>query len=387
MMKHSYCGPPGVKLRHIMKAIPEHNALTWFNGLQVYYTHKARTAIDRSCELLRLTKSDEVLVPSYNCGSEVDPFMKRGIQLKTYRITKKCEIDIDDVRNKISAYTKVIYVTHYFGYPHDMSDLLQLCKDYRLFMIEDCALSLFSSKGSKKLGTYGDISVFSFPKSLSVPDGGALLLNSNLLQEEKWERKAAQYICVAKSMTQIVKSAILRETGKYYSAQRVLRKIFREGREKENTFAMENGLYKEMPDNYYFQEQMKDRDISSITKSLLKKNDYISIINNRRKYYELYMSLLMNRANLEVIYKKLPEGVCPLYFPIIVNNRDQVCHKLNERLIHAIPWWAGYHRAIAWTDNDEACYLKDNVLALPVHQDMDESGVRYVANCVIEFTR
>ena len=46
----------------------------------------------------------------------------------------------------------------------------------RAFLIEDCALSLFSHDGERPLGSLGDAAIFCFYKTLPVPHGGGLLL-------------------------------------------------------------------------------------------------------------------------------------------------------------------------------------------------------------------
>jgi dTDP-4-amino-4,6-dideoxygalactose transaminase len=387
-MKASFCGPPSIRLSQFIKATPQHHTLSWFSDLRVYYTHKARTAIDHSCEILQLKNNDEVLIPSYNCGSEVDPFIKRGVQVREYRITKECIIDIDDVRNKISDKTKLLYVTHYFGYPQKLDDVLQFCRDYKLYLLEDCALSLFSSVGSKKLGTMGDLSVFSFPKSLPVPDGGALVVNNKtLMPEQHWDRKPTTFEYLASNAFNIIKSTILRETRQFHQVQKILRKILTKERSEKRKFKVADTQYEEMPNDYYFSDDVKDRDISLITRRLLLQFASEVVMETRRRNYATYLSLLIDKANIDVLFKELPEGICPLYFPVIVKDRDQICQRLNERLIHAIPWWAGYHRSLAWQENPDACFLKDNLLALPVHQDINETGVEYVSECLIEFTR
>ncbi|NLG41958.1 MAG: hypothetical protein GX547_01830 [Phycisphaerae bacterium] len=45
----------------------------------------------------------------------------------------------------------------------------------------------------------------------------------------------------------------------------------------------------------------------------------------------------------------------------------------------AVPWWAGYHPAFAWDEFPEAAFLKDHVLALPVHQQLCPTDIDAIA--------
>jgi perosamine synthetase len=67
-----------------------------------------------------------------------------------------------------------------------------------------------------------------------------------------------------------------------------------------------------------------------------------------------------------------------------VEHRDHVRSKLRELGIDVGVWWKGYHRILPWNDFPEACFLKDHVLTLPVHQELDEREVSYIAENVRE---
>jgi hypothetical protein len=71
--------------------------------------------------------------------------------------------------------------------------------------------------------------------------------------------------------------------------------------------------------------------------------------------------------------------------PILVENASEVARRLRRWSIPAIAWWSGYHRGcVDWDSFPEACYLKDHVLALPVHQQLDVPAIEYMARKVLE---
>jgi dTDP-4-amino-4,6-dideoxygalactose transaminase len=177
--KYNYCGPPGLNLKQILGIERQPRSVkSWFDSDTVYYIHTARTGIMHICTLLDLKKGCEVLVPAYNVGAELDPLIKNGIQVSLYRIDRSGVADIPDIISRITSKTRAIYATHYFGFPQKVDDIKLICDQYNLYLIEDCALSLFSKHGEKKIGSVGDVSIFSLTKTLPLPDGGVLIINN-----------------------------------------------------------------------------------------------------------------------------------------------------------------------------------------------------------------
>jgi len=102
-------------------------------------------------------------------------------------------VDPDDIEAKITASTKAVMIVHYAGFACDMERIAALCKKHNLFLIEDCAHTpgadySGSSKPGQPLGTFGDISAFSFfaNKNIAIGEGGmAATRNTELLEKLK----------------------------------------------------------------------------------------------------------------------------------------------------------------------------------------------------------
>ena len=130
--------------------------------------------------------------------------------------------------------------------------------------------------------------------------------------------------------------------------------------------------------NFYNEYNNNNKCISRLSKHIIKRIDYTYVIKQRRDNYTLYQKLLADVDAIKPIFKDLPENVCPLYYPIIIRNRDDICYELNKLSISAISWWSGYHQKIYWDNFPDACYLKNNILVLPVHQDLTKSNIMYI---------
>ena len=123
----------------------------WFDERTLFPSVNTRAAIFKACGLLSLGQGDEILAPAYNCGSEIDPLLRSGATVSLYRVDRNTNIDLADIERRITGRTKAIYVTHYFGFPQpQIMALKALCERGGIFLIEDCALALFS-----KLATFG----------------------------------------------------------------------------------------------------------------------------------------------------------------------------------------------------------------------------------------
>ncbi len=92
--------------------------------------------------------------------ADVDPF--------TYNVTART------IEKRISARTRGIIVTHLFGNPCDMADILALAAERKIPVIEDCAQAYLAEYQGKRVGTLGHIGVFSMQqgKHMTTGEGG-----------------------------------------------------------------------------------------------------------------------------------------------------------------------------------------------------------------------
>ena len=81
-----------------------------------------------------------------------------------------------------------------------------------------------------------------------------------------------------------------------------------------------------------------------------------------------------------------PAGACPLAFPFVVADRSYWRSQLERRGI-LIQGWPGYYPGFDWAAYPQACYLKDRLLTLPVHQNLTFAHMEYIAQCVTEVAR
>jgi len=90
-------------------------------------------------------------------------------------------IDPSKIEQKITKRTKAIMPVHLYGQPCDMDLIMKIAKKYNLYVIEDCAQSHGAKYNGQTVGSFGDISAFSFypGKNLgALGDAGAAVTSN-----------------------------------------------------------------------------------------------------------------------------------------------------------------------------------------------------------------
>ena len=136
---------------------------------------------------LGLKDGDEVIVPAHSWISTSEIVTQAG-GVVIFCDTKLdgYTIDIEAVREKISAKTVGIIPVHLFGQPADMDEIMRLAKESDLWVVEDCAQAHLATYNGKQVGTMGDAATFSFypGKNLgAMGDAGAIVTNNQALAE------------------------------------------------------------------------------------------------------------------------------------------------------------------------------------------------------------
>ncbi len=152
-----------------------------------YTTTSATTALHLSLVAAGVKAGDEVLVSDYSFPASGNVICQVGakpvfvdIDLQTFNI------NLEDLKAKITPKTKAIEVVHAFGYPANMSEIMKIAKKYHLFVIEDAACAIGSKHQGKYCGTWGDLGCFSFHprKVITTGEGGAVATNNSELAKK-----------------------------------------------------------------------------------------------------------------------------------------------------------------------------------------------------------
>src|SRR5688572_8930476 len=135
---------------------------------------------------LDLQPGDEVLVPSATFWASVVPMLWVGaVPVFCESEFERLGLDPTDAERKITSRTRAMVVTHLWGMPAKMTELIALAQRHNLKVIEDASHAQGAAWRNRPCGTLGDISVLSLQSSKLAPagEGGMLLTNDEKLME------------------------------------------------------------------------------------------------------------------------------------------------------------------------------------------------------------
>jgi dTDP-4-amino-4,6-dideoxygalactose transaminase len=381
--KFHYCGNPGANFRNVIGfPKPAANGFAWFDAKKAFPTTTGRTAIQRALHLLQAGPDDEVLIPSYNCGSEIDPLYKSGARVTIYRIDRDGRVDFNDVKRKISGRTRIVYQTHYFGFMDDAVAMQEFCRRQNLALIEDCALSLFSETGGKKAGSFGNVAVFSVSKTLPFCRGGILVVNDETIRRE-WRMHPSSWS--PGELLPLLKTMFFETLEGIGTPAGILLALYLRINSRRIRAAGSGAPRPPIADEMFFRQELNDLRMPALSRHMFRTINCRDVVEKRRRNFLILLDQVRQRQGISHFRGDLPDGACPLFFPILVEERTR-CHSfLLRRMIDAPRWWFGYHPSVNWDEHPDSCYLKDHLLQLPVHHRLGERAMQYIADQVNGF--
>ncbi|MBL8513188.1 MAG: DegT/DnrJ/EryC1/StrS aminotransferase family protein [Betaproteobacteria bacterium] len=148
----------------------------------------ATAAMEVAFQVIGVQPGDEIITSAmtfFSVGNMIEKMGAKTVFVDCDLVTRN--IDLDQVEEAITPFTKVIVPTHFGGLPCDMDRLYDMADEYGIRVVEDAALAIGSAWQGKKIGAFGDIATFSFHpnKNMTTIEGGAALF-----ADEKEARRA-----------------------------------------------------------------------------------------------------------------------------------------------------------------------------------------------------
>lgn len=242
----------------------------------------------------RLKQGDEVILPALCWSTSLWPIVQSGLKPIFADVDKETlNINLDDLKKKISSKTKAIMVVHVLGNCTNMDELIKIKKKNNLTLIEDTCESLGTKYRNKYLGSFGEFSSFSFYSSHQISSG-----------------EGGMICCKNSEDYQIIKS--LRSHG------------WSRGLKNENKIARK---HKNLDSRFIFYNSgfnLRSTDINaSIALTQFQDLDkFIKIRNNnRKKIIKAISKNIKIKSNINIIIEN--ENVKPSWFgiPILLKNK------------------------------------------------------------------
>jgi perosamine synthetase len=172
---------------HTHVTVQFENALAAFLGASnVVAVNTGTSALHLALDSLGVGPGDEVILPSLTFVGAFQSVMATGAR------PISCEIDpltlcadLKDVKKRITLRTKAIMPMHYAGQPCDMAGFLNLKEKTGIRIVEDAAHAFGGSYRGELIGSFGDVTCFSFDsiKNITCGEGGAVVCGDAALAE------------------------------------------------------------------------------------------------------------------------------------------------------------------------------------------------------------
>jgi dTDP-4-amino-4,6-dideoxygalactose transaminase len=366
----------GLTLRHFGAATADAPAPFPLGHRCGHGFHTARSAIYHLFKHLVASGRRRVLAPDYHMGNELRAIRAAGAEVELYTIDKQGCPDLASLSRQAARGADVLFTIHYAGWAQPVAELRALCDTHGLRLVEDCALALLGEAEGRPLGSFGDYAVFCLYKTLPVLDGGLLVQNRHAFADldhlpmraigRAFEFGQALELWLERFRSRAPRSgaaiaAVKRRIGALLTALRV----------------------KRVPvGDIGFNVADADIAMSGWSEGLLARLDYKAIRQIRRKNFTLLADLLAESGIAP--WRELDAGTCPLFFPLLVKDKAAAARKLREAGVMATELWNDGDPMSAQREGRASRFLRRHVLELPIHQDVGEAQIRYMARQVSE---
>ena len=258
-------------------------------------------------------KNKKIIVPAVSWVTTVTPAIQLGLE------PIMCECDMNNLGLDINHLKKIILeespsaiiLVHVLGFPNHMNEIVELCKENDILLIEDTCESMGSKYEDKLLGTFGDMSTFSFyfGHHMSTIEGGMISTNDEELyhillsiRSHGWDRD------LPKEKQDSLKSK----------------------------YTVDN--FRSLYTFYYPGFNLRSTDLQAFI-GLGQMNKLSTIVENRNKNYERYMSEIKN--TFWNISPPKNSYISNFSFPIITKNVKKLTEELNNNNIECRPLICG----------------------------------------------
>lgn len=326
-------------------------------------TNSCTAALEMVALLLNIGPGDEIIMPSFTFVSTANAFLLRGAKIVFVdSMLKHPNMDVDLIQPLINKNTKAIVAVHYAGVACEMETIINIAKQYNLFVIEDAAQAIdsyytFSDGTVKPLGGIGHFGTFSFheTKNISCGEGGMLVINDTSFFE---------------------RSEI----------------IWEKGTNRCSFFRGEVDKYRWVDIGSSF---LPSELVAAFLYAQLEKLDNIQ--KRRKQIWDLYFQLFEKRMNCE--FFKLPE--IPVYATnnghifyldcLNTNNRTNLIEFLKQENINSIFHYISLHNSPYFKDRHDGRVLSnsdhysDSLLRLPLYYNLTDLEVERIVKTISDF--
>ncbi|MDT5025554.1 MAG: perosamine synthetase [Micromonosporaceae bacterium] len=134
-------------------------------------------AIHAMGRIAGLKPGDAVIAPAYTFLATASPFAFDGIEVIFADADEYGNVTAASLEEALAPHVRAVIVTHMWGNPCAMTDIAAFCNTHGLLLFEDCSHAHFASWAGQRVGSFGDMAVFSTnQKAITTGEGGILTM-------------------------------------------------------------------------------------------------------------------------------------------------------------------------------------------------------------------
>lgn len=171
-----------------------------YNGVEATTVNSGTAAIHLALNMLGVAEGDYVLCPTFTFIASINPALYLGAkpifvdsEPESMNISPEAlKLALQDCEKK-GIRPKALIVVHLYGHSAKMDEIMSLATQYQVPVVEDSAEALGSEYKGRKLGTIGEMGIFSFNgNKIITTSGGGALVSKNKAYVDKARFLAAQ---------------------------------------------------------------------------------------------------------------------------------------------------------------------------------------------------
>ena len=358
-----------------------------------FNTTFARTALYGALRACFDAERDyEVMLPAFTCTVVIDAIVQAGAKpIFVDVLSDTLNMNLQELEMKFTPKTRAVISHHYYGaLSTNLDQLNQICSRRGIVHIEDCAHSLGARWGNKIAGSWGQLSVYSFSKTMMNPGGGCITTNDpkifetlqDLFREKEFKAEVFKNQQAFKHMGDRYREI----TGQNHSTSwlvlvsrlplSLLRRVSHFEVEKVN-----GRFYQidELSGGYYPIEMdisMTKLQWKYIQRTLERMDDLI----RRRK--ELYAKLT---ARIPATFFDKEMDPTGNYFPLQVKDKGSVIQAGRQRGIRLLETWPAFQNSWQGQKTNNVSYMANKIVLIHLDEFLNLKEYDKLARFVEEY--
>jgi hypothetical protein len=302
---------------------------------------------------LGFSVGDEVLVPAWHHGSEVEAIVRAGLVPRFHEATEGLSPDPTELETLIGPRVRALHLIHYLGIPQDSPRWRAWCDARGLALVEDAAQAWLSTIDGRPSGSFGDLAIFSLYKTDGFPDGGAAIGPPAMAVPRHGPVGALPAV---------------RRVGALIAGRMAWLTPF---------VGPRRGAYDPARD---FALGRVDGP-SLMTSWALRRAPTADTAARRRDHYRYLLDRLGDLVPAP--FGEIPDGASPFAFPVRTDDKPGLLARLERHAVRGTNLWSVPHPSLDATAFPRAAARRATTVILPVHQHLRHEDLDRIVRAVL----